>query len=297
MTNGQVEGFIARYRPRTLDPPAADVVRRVVALSCPKSTDRAKTLLWTASQAVKFAESAGLELKAEVLFHPSTIERLIRTTAHMSPAARRTLRTNLRHLAVKILPASYLGAEPLGRERSKKPYSFAEIAAFLRLADAQPNRAKAMRCSGLICLGAGGGIVGRELAFVKGTDVVCRSGGVVVQVSGPKARVAPVLSSYHERLLASAGFADSGFVIGGNNPRRRNVATGLTSSLCGGIDLARLDTGRLRATWLATVACAIGLPTFMAAAGIVCSQRLGDIIGWLQPGSEAEAVALLGAAR
>ena len=38
----------------------------------------------------------------------------------------------------------------------------------------------------------------------------------------------------------------------------------------------------------------LGLATFLHAAGISCSQRLGDIIAGLQPGDEAEAVALLG---
>jgi len=40
----------------------------------------------------------------------------------------------------------------------------------------------------------------------------------------------------------------------------------------------------------------IGLATFMAAAGIVCSQRLGDVVAHLDPGDEARAVALLGGA-
>lgn len=293
-----MQDFIARYQPRTLDPSAADVVRHTVASCCPKSIDRAKTLLWTAGQAVRFAESTGLALEAELLFHPSNIERLIQTaTAHMSPAARRTLKTNLRHLGVRVVPAAYPAVQALGRERSKKPYSPAEIAAFVALADAQPTRSRSMRASGLICLGAGGGIVGRELALVKGTDVVCRSGGVVVEVSGPKARPVPVLSAYHDRLLASSDFAGSGYVIGGDNPHRRNVTAHLSASLCGGTDLPALETGRLRATWLTAVAETLGLATFMAAAGIVCSQRLGDIIGWLRPGSEAEAVALLGAIR
>jgi hypothetical protein len=35
----------------------------------------------------------------------------------------------------------------------------------------------------------------------------------------------------------------------------------------------------------------------MHAAGITCSQRLGDIIAALEPGGEAEAVALLGGQR
>jgi hypothetical protein len=33
----------------------------------------------------------------------------------------------------------------------------------------------------------------------------------------------------------------------------------------------------------------------MHAAGITCSQRLGDLIAWLEPGGEADAVRLLGA--
>jgi hypothetical protein len=36
---------------------------------------------------------------------------------------------------------------------------------------------------------------------------------------------------------------------------------------------------------------------FMHAAGISCSQRPGDLIAGLEPGSEADAIRLLGAAR
>lgn len=295
-SHSPVADFISRYRPTALDPAAADLVREVVALSSPGSIDRAKTLLWSAGQAVKFACSSGLQLKAEVLFHPSTVERLIQTaTGHMSGPARRTLRTNLRHLGARVAPAEYPVVAALSRERAKTPYTPAEIAGYLALADAQPTASRAMRASALICLGAGGGIVGRELAFVRGFDIVGRFGGVVVQVSGPRARSVPVLPVFHDRLLATAKFAADGYVIGGADPARRNVTYDLVSSLCGGIDLPRLDTGRLRATWLAAVADLIGLPTFMAAAGIVCSQRLGDIIAGLDPGGVAEAVALLGA--
>ena len=38
-----------------------------------------------------------------------------------------------------------------------------------------------------------------------------------------------------------------------------------------------------------------GLPAFLRAAGISCCQRLGDITAGLDPGSEEDAVALLGA--
>jgi len=81
---------------------------------------------------------------------------------------------------------------------------------------------------------------------------------------------------------------------GGRDPARRNLTTPLISCLAGGAGLPRLDTSRLRATWLRDCAQLIGLPAFMTAAGITCSQRLGDIIAGLDPGDEAAAVALLG---
>ena len=47
----------------------------------------------------------------------------------------------------------------------------------------------------------------------------------------------------------------------------------------------------------ADVADLLGLATFMHAAGITCSQRLGDLLAGLEPATEADAVRLLGAAR
>jgi hypothetical protein len=123
---------------------------------------------------------------------------------------------------------------------------------------------------------------------------VARSGGVVVQVCGRRARVVPVLARYHDRLVASAAFAGGAWVLGGVDPERHNVTTPLISSLAGGVELGRLETPRLRSTWLAAVAEQLGIATFMAAAGIACSQRLGDIIATLSPAAEPEAVVLLG---
>src|SRR6266704_1851804 len=182
------------------------------------------------------------------------------------------------------------------RERAKKPYSPAQIAGYLALADAQPAERR-MRAAGLVCLGAGAGLIRGDLREVRGTDVACRSGGVVVQVRGSRARVVPVLARYHARLLAAARSAGTGLVCGGADPGRRHLTNPLIRALDGGGGLPRLDTSRLRATWLRDCAELPGLATFMHAAGISCSQRLGDLIAGLEPGSEDEAVRLLGARR
>jgi integrase len=226
------------------------------------------------------------------------IERFIVTAGReLTGPTRRTLRTNLRWAARRAGPQLGPAPVPLPRERAKAPYRDAEIAAYLALADAQPTRGRRMRAAGLICLGAGAGLTGTDLRQVRGSDITCRSGGVVADVRGRRPRVVPVLARYHDLLLASAEFSGEGLVTGGRDPGRRNVTTPLISSLAGGTDLPRLDTSRLRATWLRDCAARLGLATFMHAAGITCSQRLGDLIAALDTADEAQAVALLGGTR
>ena len=106
----------------------------------------------------------------------------------------------------------------------------------------------------------------------------------------------PALSRYHGPLLAAAAPAGGGPVCGGRDPGRRNLTNRLVASLDGGTGLPRLDTSRLRATWLRDCGELLGLATFMHAAGISCSQRLGDLVAGLEPAGEADAVRLLGAA-
>ena len=86
----------------------------------------------------------------------------------------------------------------------------------------------------------------------------------------------PVLSRYHGPLLAAAASAGGGPVCGGRDPgRRRNLTNRLVASLDGGGGLPRLDTSRLRATWLRDCGELLGPATFMAAAGISCSRLPG----------------------
>ena len=280
-----------------MSPEAAAFAREAVTAAAPEGRERAKNLLWAAGKLADYAIALGLEAVPEVLLHPSTVERFARCAPGLSGAARRTLRTNLRFIGRRVVPQFYPADLPLPRERSKRPYSPAEIGGFLALADAQPTTERRMRAAGLVCLGAGAGLIRGDLRDVRGTDVACRSGGVVVTVRGARPRTVPVLSRYHGRLLAAARFADRGLICGGAGQGRRNLTNPLVAALDGGSGLPRLDTGRLRATWLVGCAEQIGLATFMHAAGISCSQRLGDLVAGLEPAGEAGAVRLLGAAR
>src|SRR6266536_2448876 len=290
----EAAGYIASWRPSSVSPQAASFARAVVGAAGPPGRERAKNLLWAAGRLADWAIGLGLDQVPQTLLHPSVIERFAAHAPGLSGPARRTLRTNLRFLARAVVPQLCPADAPLPRERAKAPYTAAEIAGFLALADAQPTAARRARAAGLVCLGAGAGLIRSDLRNVRGSDVTARSGGVIVDVRGRRPRVAPVLARYHDRLLAAAGFAGDGLVTGGTDPGRHNVSNPLTRSLAGGAGLPPLDTSRLRSTWLAEVAELLGLAAFLHAAGITCCQRLGDIIAGLDPGGEADAVALLG---
>jgi hypothetical protein len=293
----EAAAYTGQWRPSSVSPEAAAFARKVVPLAAPAGRERAKNLLWAAGKLADYASSLGLDLVPEVVLHPSVAERFTRCAPGLSGVARRTLRTNLRFIGRRVVPHLYPADAPLPRERAKAPYSPAEIGGFLALAGAQPTRGRRMRTAGLVCLGAGAGLIRADLRDARGTDVACRSGGVVVTVRGARPRTVPVLARYHAPLLAASRFAGKGLVCGGTDPGRRNLTNPLVTALDGGGGLPRLDTSRLRATWLAECAELLGLATFMAAAGISCSQRLGDLVAGLEPDGEADAVRLLGATR
>ncbi len=297
MDSAEIAAYLGRWRPSSVSPQAAAFAREVIGQLAPDGRERAKNLLWAAAKLADHGAGLGLEAVPGVLLHPSVTERFTGSAPGISPAARRTLRTNLRFIGRRVVPQLYPADIPLPRERSKAPYRAAEISGYLALAGAQPTAARRMRAAGLVCLGAGAGLIRSDLRGVRGTDVITRSGGVLVQVRGARSRTAPVLARYHAPLLAAAAFAGSGLVTGGTDPGRRNVTTPLTAALAGGSGLPRLDTSRLRSTWLRDCAELLGLATFLRAAGISCSQRLGDLVAGLEPASETDAVVLLGAAR
>ncbi len=158
-------------------------------VAAPGGRERAKNLLWAAGRLADYGIGLGLEPVPEVLLHPSVIERFTAHGPGLSGPARRTLRTNLRFIAGRVVPQLVPADAPLPRERAKALDTRAEIDGYLALADAQPAEARRMRAAGLACLGAGAGLIRSDLRAVCGADVICRSGRVIVTVRSPRPRV------------------------------------------------------------------------------------------------------------
>ena len=147
---GLAAGYIARWRPSSVSPPGGGVrTRDVITAVAPGGRERAENLLWAAARLADYAVPLGLDPVPEVLLHPSVIERFARCAPTvLSGVARRTLRTNLRFIARRVVPQLAPADVPLPRERAKQPCSAAQIAGYLALADAQPTAARRMRAAG-----------------------------------------------------------------------------------------------------------------------------------------------------
>jgi integrase len=228
-------GYPARWRPSaSVSGEAAAFARQVVAACGPLGRDRAKNLLWAAGKLASYGIGLGLDPVPGVLLHPSVIERFTAHAPGLSGAARRTLRTSLRFIARQVVPHLGPADAPLPRGRAKQPYTAREIAGFLALAGAQPTPARRSRASALVCLGAGAGLIRSDLRNARGTDIVRRSGGVIVDVRGRAPRAVPVLARYHAPLLEAAAFTGGNFLTGGTEPERGNVTKEVLSLLCKG---------------------------------------------------------------
>jgi len=166
-----------------VSPQAASFARAVAGAAGP---ERAKNLLWAAGKLAGYGIGLGLDQVPQTLLHPSVTGRFTGHAPGLTGVTRRTLRTNLRFLARAVVPQLCPADAPLPRERARAPYTRAEIGGYLALADAQPALARRMRAGGLVCLGAGAGLIRSDLRQVRGTDVCCRSGGVIVTVRGAR---------------------------------------------------------------------------------------------------------------
>ena len=86
-------------------PRAADFARTVVSEVAPGGQERAKNLLWAAGELADWGIGLGLDPVPPVLLHPSVIERFAAHAPGLPGVTRRTLRTNLRFLARRAVPA------------------------------------------------------------------------------------------------------------------------------------------------------------------------------------------------
>lgn len=291
-----VHAFIPQgLRARTAWPHTHRLVVEAAQLSTCSPRNLAKYLSHLSDFAA-WAHAEGVPLVLESLLDPDVIERYIAVgMAGSKDSTRATRRAILRRIARHCTCPPQDLPLPIAYRRVRPPYTPDEIKGFLGLAAAQPTQSRRRTLLAIVHLGLGCGISSRDLAWVGAQDVeLLPDGAVSVTVSGgTRPRTVIALEAHESPLLKIASAAGSDLLIGGRTRGRRNVTRGPLDSVVGGEDLPRLETARLRSTWLLThLRARTPLPALMTAAGLTTVRPLEDLLHHCPIDADASRIAL-----
>lgn len=288
VTNAQddVASVVRRYAPAGHRASAAwlgtrATVTDLVTRSTSSPTNAAKYLSHLADFA-GWAAAEGVPMAGGHLLDSDVIERYIAVGLPTAKdSTRATRRAILRRVAQRCSPTAPEPPLPITYRQIRPPYDVEETLGYLALAKAQPTPSRRRALEAIIHLGLGCGIASRDLAWVRVGDVVrLQDGAVRVTVSGgTRPRSVIALQAHEDALLRLAQAAGSGLLIGGSMCGRRNVTRGPLDRIVGGKDLPRLETARLRSSWLLThLRACTPLPALMQAAGLTTVRPLEDLL-------------------
>lgn len=230
-----------------------------------------------------WADSEGWPLTIEGLLDERCIEEYVSVgMSGCSPRSRATRRSKLRALATRCRKSrgAQTPAVVLPHAAVKPPYSQAEIAALLRAARSQPTPARKRHLCAVISLGAGAGLDSADLRHLRRRDIDDRGdAGVWVNVPGQRPRTVVVREVFEHAAREGMAGLDADQLLTGRLVERRNIASRAAEQAVLHGDLPRLDQGRLRSTWLATLMSErVPLATLLAAAGLKSARTLTDLL-------------------
>jgi integrase len=220
----------------------------------------------------RFAETRGLPASRESWLDYDVIEAFcVAGLAGRAPSTRGTYRSALYRLAEAMHGPAGQRATPFPGARAPAPYSPAERAELAALAAAQRDPAKRSSALAVIVSGIGAGLRPGELVALRGGDVFRRGRQVMVQVSGPSARVVPVTAGYAGRAWELARRAGSGFVFRPGPAARgyKNFVTNFARGLAADPAAPALSMRRARSTFICGhLAAGTPVPVLLAITGI-----------------------------
>ena len=220
----------------------------------------------------RFAETRGLPASRESWLDYDVIEAFcVAGLAGRARSTRGTYRSALYRLAEAVHGPAGQRATPFPGARAPAPYSPAERAALAALAAAQRDPAKRSSALAVIVFGIGAGLRPGELVALRGGDVFRRGRQVMVQVSGPSARVVPVTAGYAGRAWELARRAGSGFVFRPGPAERgyKNFVTNFARGLAADPAAPALSMRRARSSFICGhLAAGTPVPVLLAITGI-----------------------------
>ena len=220
----------------------------------------------------RFADARGVPAGREFLLDYDVIEAFcVAGLAGRASATRGTYRSALYRLAEATHGPPGQRPTPFPGARAPAPYSPADRAELAAVAAAQRDPAKRSSALAMVVFGIGAGLRPGELVALRGDDIFRHGRQVIVQVSGPTARMVPVTSGYAVRARELARRAGAGHVFrpGPADRSYKNFVTNFARGLAADPAAPGLSMRRARSTFICGhLAAGTPVPVLLAVAGI-----------------------------
>ena len=196
-------------------------------------------------------ETAGLPLDRHIVFNRDTIARFISVGCpELKAASRGNLRSQLLRMSEILAQPAPRRLKALPPSDPSAPYSADELVSLRSWASGQSTAGRRANAAVLLALGAGAGLSASEIGELRVADIQVDELGVLVNVTGSRARSVPVLTEWEGALSERAESMDPGkFAFRENHTIfYPNLVSNFVDR--GHPTRVRLTTQRLRATWI-----------------------------------------------
>ena len=235
----------------------ADSVRAWVAECETHGMPETRRLLGIVAQHVRWCwETAGLPLDKGVVFRHQVVAEFIENgLPNAKPATRGSYRSTLMNAADILLEGAQVIYRPpkLPASDPACPYTASEITLLRYWAAGQRTELLRVNATLLLALTLGGGLSNNELMRAQAGQVTVDDDGVLIQVTGDRPRVVPVLSEWEETVaaIAQAAWRPDLYLF---RPTRQSITPNAVYNFIHRSNNKpfQISVQRLRATWLVT---------------------------------------------
>ena len=237
------------------------------------------------------ADVAGFELNATELFSRKVIAYAVpKAFAGWSGAATGNMRSVMNAVGRAVDPAGWARVPTLAAAEPSAPYSDGELVQLRSWAAGQPTEMFRRGAAAMLSLCAGAGLTASELDQASSEHISFDSAGALVQVTGRRARLVPVLASWEGMLARILDDEDPYALLfrpGSEQGAYRN-ATSIFTARSAGTGL-KPTAPRLRATWVvAHLNAGTPYPVLMEAAGVSDLGSLARFVRFVPRGTASD---------
>ena len=237
----------------------------------------AKLLLWRDSRQLDCSPAASFTLEAISAFCEFGLDN--------SPSStKQTYRTRLMPFVSVFNP----GTTPMptftaGGYRPNRPcYDLVEIELIMEAALHQPSRVTRRKLCAMVGFGAGGGLGASDMRPLDRSHITWENDMFVVEVPGSAPRRTVIRPAFNELIEIGLEGVGKNALVFGSKETRKNVFGNLLANAHLYDDVPKIETSRLRATWLADLMHAgVPIDVILGAAGLQSARPLIDLLPYL----------------